>query len=89
MIQYKNGEFFSFLCIINEVIKRNNSYDIDHTADIEFGSSGSSLILLNYKVVGIQKGFAPGEAYNFNKEKLLKFPINEYKKRHAINNIIK
>ena len=89
MIHYKNGECFSSVGIMNEIIKINDSYDIEHTADTGFGSSGSPLILFNYKVVGVQRGFIQLKNYNFNKGTLLKFPINEFNKRYKINNFIK
>ena len=88
VIQYKNGECFSSVGIINEVIRRNKTYDIEYRADTGFGSSGSPLILFNYKVVGIQRGFVPCEDYNFNIGTLLKFPIEEYNKKYAINILI-
>ena len=95
VIHYKNGECISSTGIINKLSKRNNTYDIEYTVDTEFESCGSPLILMNNKVIGIQREFLTDK--NCNKGTLLKFPINEYNKKNAIivsineneNNIIK
>ena len=85
IIHYKEGECFSSTGIIKEIIDKNNTYDINHTADTGFGSSGSPIILYNHKVIGVQRGFLKNE--DCNKGTLLQFPINEYKKKiNLINN---
>ena len=85
IIHYKGGKCFSSTGIINEIINKNNTYDVNHTADTGFGSSGSPIILYNHKVIGVQRGFLKNE--DCNKGTLLQFPINEYKKKiNLINN---
>ena len=86
-IHYKNGKCILSIGVINEIIKKNNTYDIVHTIDTGPESSGCPLILFNNTVIGVQRGFLKNE--NFKKGTLLQFPINEYNKKYYSNNFVK
>ena len=54
-----------------------DNFDIKHSCNTDFGSSGSPILnLSNNKVIGIHKEGSPN--FNFNKGTFLKFPLNDF-----------
>ena len=54
-----------------------DNFDIIHSCNTDFGSSGSPILnLSNNKVIGIHKEGSPN--FNFNKGTFLKFPLNDF-----------
>ena len=64
MIHYERGEEVAKSTgIINEVIKNDKSYTIYHTCDTDHVSSGSPVILYNYKVIGLHIASVDGKNF--------------------------
>ena len=74
ILQYPNGKN---ACVSYGLLTKIDKYDIIHKCSTESGSSGSPILNLeNNKVIGIhKKGF---DKLNYNKGRLLKFPLNDF-----------
>ena len=85
LIHYKLGE--NSTCstgIINNV--NNNKYEIEHNANIDYGSDGCPILLYNNKVIAVQgKKNTNGK---FNKGILLNLLINKYNEKYETKNKI-
>ena len=79
ILQYPKGEELSYsLGLILSIFDKT----IRHSCSTEFGSSGSPILLLSsYRVIGVHKGTT---LFNSNEGILIKFPIEEFKKKYAV-----
>ena len=75
IIQYPKGQLsVSYGILVN--IALDKKYDFNHKCSTEHGSSGSPILTLNNKIIGIHK--KGGYNNNFNKGTFLNFPIKEF-----------
>jgi len=77
VLQYPNDKNVDFSMGVIKDIELDNNYTIEHLSDTQAGSSGSPILkVLNYKVVGIHRGYC--KSPNCNLGTLIKFPIEDF-----------
>ena len=81
IIQYPKGKLSVSLGIIDNIYE-DKKYNFIHKCSTEGGSSGSPILSLNNKVLGIHK---EGVYNNFNKGAFLNYAIKEFIKENIIN----
>ena len=78
IINYNGREEINYsIGIIIRLIKKDKSYTLLHTFEIDYESSGSPIILFNHRVIGVQTI----NDKDFKSATLLKYPISEYCKK--------
>ena len=81
IIQYPKGKLSVSLGIIDNIYE-DKKYNFIHKCSTEGGSSGSPILSLNNKVLGIHK---EGVYNNFNKGAFLNYAIKDFIKENIIN----
>ena len=80
LLHYIQGEMGYSNGIIKNICE--NNYIIQHLCSSYYGSSGGPLInSINFKVIGIHRGAAKLEKYNYNYGTFLKEPIMQFKEQ--------
>ena len=74
IIQYPKGELSVSYGILDNICE-DNKYNFNHKCSTEGGSSGSPILNINNKLIGIHK---EGYINRYNKGTFLNYPIKEY-----------
>ena len=84
IIQYPKGELSVSYGILDQIYE-DKKYNFNHKCSTEGGSSGSPILNINNKLIGIHK-----EGYNnkYNKGTFLNYPIKEYIQLYCKNNLL-
>ena len=78
IIQYPKGELSVSYGVLDK-IPEDKKYNFNHKCSTEKGSSGSPIIYINNKVIGIHK---EGYSHKYNKGTFLNEPIKEFIKKN-------
>ena len=83
IIQYPEGQLSVSYGILAQIFE-DKPYNFLHKCSTRKGSSGSPIINLKNKIIGIHK---KGYDKNYNEGTFLNYPIKEFIKNNYINNL--
>ena len=84
IIQYPKGELSVSYGILDNIYE-DKKYNFNHKCSTEGGSSGSPILNINNKLIGIHK---EGIYNKYNKGTFLNYPIKEYIQLYCKNNLL-
>ena len=84
IIQYPKGELSVSYGILDNICE-DKKYNFNHKCSTEGGSSGSPILNINNKLIGIHK---EGIYNKYNKGTFLNYPIKEYIQLYTKNNLL-
>ena len=82
IIQYPEGELSVSYGILDKIYE-DKKYNFNHKCSTRGGSSGSPILNINNKIIGIHK---EGNNKQYNKGTFLNYPIKEFIQLNTINN---